>query len=42
MQVGQDVTFRTGTEVIEVQMGDGTRFSQPTPVSEGPPWPRLR
>ena len=32
----QDVTFRTGTEVTEVQIGDGIRFRQATPVSEGP------
>ena len=32
----QGVTFRTGTEVTEVQLGDGTRFGQATPVSKGP------
>ena len=32
----QGVTFRTGTEVTEVQLGDGTRFGQATPVSNGP------
>ena len=32
----QGVTFRTGTEVTGVQLGDGTRSGQPTPVSKGP------
>jgi len=31
----QDVIFRTGTEVTEVQIGDGTRFTPGAPASAG-------